>query len=424
MSQAPVPDEAYAQIANETRGHYLVGMDPLEFLDNFLPWDENTPTHYQQQVVSETRENNLKSVPPVNGARHPERSMYKHYVDALDDWVTGIDNSQKLRFAHFKKPDVDCASLNVGVSTYWQSDFPSVPSKGSCAFSLQQTHEEFRVDHTYDAFAHVNDEKPNTENPNENATGDQDPSNSASAELASQKGAEEADKPPSSLDVVDEIAGDAETFNEDLGDVSEESAEHAPPKDSQHDHVNNELLNNKYPFMDVIGCWDSSISTSSANSTGNGAGNADKRASSLSVVNKKGDSESSEEGAKHAPSKDSQHEWKEDVEQPPLVNTAGTSTQSAGSRALVPEVEKDTQRAIRTRGQIAAYAGVAMSMSFRSHFFSLLILGEFARFMRWDRRGAVVSTRFSYIERPNLIFGFYLRFAVTPWTLFKHRSMT
>ncbi|KAH9486067.1 hypothetical protein JR316_0000131 [Psilocybe cubensis] len=361
----PLANEAYAQISNETRGHYLVGMDPLEFLDNFLPWNANTPTHYQQKPISETRESKLKSVPPIKGARQPELSMYKHYIDALDDWVTGIDNSQKLRFAHFKNPDADCASLNVDVSTYWQSDFPSIPSDGSCAFSRQQTHEEFKVDHSYDPFAHVNDEKPNTKDPIENATSEPDPSNSASADVAdsTENAAEDADEPASSLHVVNENERDAEGLDKDR------------------------------------------------DSTGKGVEDAEKPASSLDVVNEiESDSKSSEEGSEYAPSNDSQDALKENVKQPPVVKAADASKQSAGSRALVSEVEKDTQRAIHTRGQIAAYAGVAMSMAFRSHFFSLLILGEFARFIRWDRRGAVVSTRFNYVKRPSLIFGFYLRF--------------
>ena len=63
-----------------------------------------------------------------------------------------------------------------------------------------------------------------------------------------------------------------------------------------------------------------------------------------------------------------------------------------------------------TRGQIAAYAGVALSMSFRKHFFTMFILGRYARFIRWDRRGAVVTHRFDYTKHPLYIFNFYLRY--------------
>ncbi|KAF9478065.1 hypothetical protein BDN70DRAFT_944470, partial [Pholiota conissans] len=63
-----------------------------------------------------------------------------------------------------------------------------------------------------------------------------------------------------------------------------------------------------------------------------------------------------------------------------------------------------------TRGQITAYAGLALSMNFRRHFFSMLILGRFARFIRWDRRGAIVTHRFDYTKRPRFIFEFYRRY--------------
>ncbi|KAF8805939.1 hypothetical protein BYT27DRAFT_7339513, partial [Phlegmacium glaucopus] len=49
-------------------------------------------------------------------------------------------------------------------------------------------------------------------------------------------------------------------------------------------------------------------------------------------------------------------------------------------------------------------------MSFRNHFFSMLIFGPYARFIRWDRRGAVVTRRFDYTKHPFHIFNFYLRY--------------
>jgi len=74
------------------------------------------------------------------------------------------------------------------------------------------------------------------------------------------------------------------------------------------------------------------------------------------------------------------------------------------------DIQADTELGNHTRGQIAAYASVALSMSFRKHFFSMLILGRYARFIRWDRRGAVVTHRFDYTKHPLYIFNFYLRY--------------
>ncbi|KAF7437537.1 hypothetical protein PC9H_004379 [Pleurotus ostreatus] len=82
---------------------------------------------------------------------------------------------------------------------------------------------------------------------------------------------------------------------------------------------------------------------------------------------------------------------------------------------LVPcekyQAENDTNAGRDTRGQIASYAGVAMAMQFRSHLFSVLICGKYARFIRWDRSCAIVSRRFDYTVYPELLFEFYLRFA-------------
>ncbi|KAG9223421.1 hypothetical protein CCMSSC00406_0007608 [Pleurotus cornucopiae] len=82
---------------------------------------------------------------------------------------------------------------------------------------------------------------------------------------------------------------------------------------------------------------------------------------------------------------------------------------------LVPcekyHAENDTNAGRDTRSQIASYAGVAMAMQFRSHLFSVLICGKYARFIRWDRSCAIVSRRFNYTVYPELLFEFYLRFA-------------
>ncbi|KAJ8703455.1 hypothetical protein PTI98_002076 [Pleurotus ostreatus] len=73
--------------------------------------------------------------------------------------------------------------------------------------------------------------------------------------------------------------------------------------------------------------------------------------------------------------------------------------------------ENDTEGGRKTRGQIASYAGVIMAMQFRSHLFSVLICGKYARFIRWDRSCAIVSRRFDYTLYPNILFNFYHRFA-------------
>lgn len=73
--------------------------------------------------------------------------------------------------------------------------------------------------------------------------------------------------------------------------------------------------------------------------------------------------------------------------------------------------ENDTKQGRSTRGQIASYAGVTMAMQFRTHLFSVLICGKYARFIRWDRSSAIVTCRFDYTTHPLILFDFYKRFA-------------
>ncbi|KAL4259241.1 Fungal-type protein kinase domain-containing protein [Pleurotus pulmonarius] len=73
--------------------------------------------------------------------------------------------------------------------------------------------------------------------------------------------------------------------------------------------------------------------------------------------------------------------------------------------------ENDTKQGQSTRGQIASYAGVTMAMQFRTHLFSVLVCGRYARFIRWDRSCAIVTRRFDYTTHPLIIFDFYKRFA-------------
>ncbi|PBK67870.1 hypothetical protein ARMSODRAFT_304611 [Armillaria solidipes] len=65
----------------------------------------------------------------------------------------------------------------------------------------------------------------------------------------------------------------------------------------------------------------------------------------------------------------------------------------------------------RTRGQICAYAGATVTLQFRTHLFTVVIFGSYARLLRWDRSSVIVSHRFNYAEHPLILFRFYKRFA-------------
>jgi hypothetical protein len=62
-------------------------------------------------------------------------------------------------------------------------------------------------------------------------------------------------------------------------------------------------------------------------------------------------------------------------------------------------IEHDTEASRDTKGQITSYAVAQLATQFRSHLFSILICGGYARLLRWDRSGAVVSQAFNYSNR-------------------------
>ncbi|KAI6163461.1 hypothetical protein EDD17DRAFT_1507184 [Pisolithus thermaeus] len=76
--------------------------------------------------------------------------------------------------------------------------------------------------------------------------------------------------------------------------------------------------------------------------------------------------------------------------------------------------ERDTVEAKKMRGKITAYAVAQFSSQFRFFAFSVVVVGDHARFVRWDRAGAVVSARFNYVENSNILVDFFWRFSHLP----------
>ncbi|KAI0057013.1 hypothetical protein BV25DRAFT_1831656 [Artomyces pyxidatus] len=69
------------------------------------------------------------------------------------------------------------------------------------------------------------------------------------------------------------------------------------------------------------------------------------------------------------------------------------------------------EMAADTCGQIAAYASAQMYRQFRTHCFSVLIVGNRARLIRWDHAGAVATVAFHYVLEPHLLVDFFQRYA-------------
>jgi hypothetical protein len=63
------------------------------------------------------------------------------------------------------------------------------------------------------------------------------------------------------------------------------------------------------------------------------------------------------------------------------------------------------------RGQLCSYAAAHVGSQFHVHTFTLSICGSSARFIRWDRSGAIVTRSFEYIKEPHILALFFWRYA-------------
>ncbi|KAH8102119.1 hypothetical protein BXZ70DRAFT_54503 [Cristinia sonorae] len=63
-----------------------------------------------------------------------------------------------------------------------------------------------------------------------------------------------------------------------------------------------------------------------------------------------------------------------------------------------------------TQGQLASYAAAQLARQHHLFLLSLFICGDYARFMRWDRSGVIVTERVNYREQPRLLAEFLWRF--------------
>ncbi|KAG2740028.1 hypothetical protein P692DRAFT_201728696, partial [Suillus brevipes Sb2] len=79
-----------------------------------------------------------------------------------------------------------------------------------------------------------------------------------------------------------------------------------------------------------------------------------------------------------------------------------------------PGVDKpivsQTDKAFDTLGQITSYAAAQLGAQYRTHLFSVLVIRNRARLIRWDREGAIVTNAFDYQHEPHLA-DFFYRFA-------------
>ena len=74
---------------------------------------------------------------------------------------------------------------------------------------------------------------------------------------------------------------------------------------------------------------------------------------------------------------------------------------------------KDTKKATDTLGQITSYAAIQLGSQFHTHIFSVLIVRDLARIIRWDRSGAIVTEAIFY-NQSSLLINFFRHYSQAP----------
>ncbi|KAG1800243.1 uncharacterized protein HD556DRAFT_1222013, partial [Suillus plorans] len=70
-------------------------------------------------------------------------------------------------------------------------------------------------------------------------------------------------------------------------------------------------------------------------------------------------------------------------------------------------VVSQTDKGFDTLGQITSYAVAQLGAQYRNHVFSILIISNRARIIRWDREGAIITNTFDYYYKLHLTNFFY-----------------
>ena len=112
-------------------------------------------------------------------------------------------------------------------------------------------------------------------------------------------------------------------------------------------------------------------------------------------------------------------EFKQRRDDDPFIKDPSPEKSSASSSdgptpSPPPNPLMKTSKAARlTCGKITAYATSHMGAQYRTHVFSILICLDYARLIRWDRSGAIVTGPIYYNVAPEL-FNFFIRFNHSP----------
>lgn len=74
---------------------------------------------------------------------------------------------------------------------------------------------------------------------------------------------------------------------------------------------------------------------------------------------------------------------------------------------------KDTKEGKRSRAQVIKYVTEIQHRQHRTFVLCAFICGDWVRFMRWDRAGAIVSAAVNYVQNPRRLLDFIHRMSVS-----------
>ena len=97
-----------------------------------------------------------------------------------------------------------------------------------------------------------------------------------------------------------------------------------------------------------------------------------------------------------------------DISRPP-ENMTPTYASSASSYYL-PFVNSSPE-STAFRESLASHATAQFSRRHRTFFFQLVVINRWARFIRWDRSGAISTERFDFVSEPDILATFLWQFA-------------
>ena len=96
---------------------------------------------------------------------------------------------------------------------------------------------------------------------------------------------------------------------------------------------------------------------------------------------------------------------------PTQLRTKKHSKPQAKETSKLHVFEHNSNLGNRSRGQITSYAAAQLGAQCRAFIFSLIVIDNFVRFIRWDRAGAIVTERVNWRDNPSHLAMFLWRFS-------------